>query len=93
VIHVVERPGLVAKERAKSRFAELTHMCADGETVSFRGRENLGGFCGAEGSTITEHVHEPGQFTLCDCRHHFVADKVNIFLATSAILGRDRVRA
>src|SRR5713226_6524515 len=43
VVHVVERGGLIAKNGPESCFAELTHMCADGETVSFRSRENLRG--------------------------------------------------
>src|ERR1039458_728790 len=90
---MVERCGPVAKERPKARFTKLPHMCADGETVLFRSRENPRGFPGAEGSTIAEDVHEQGQFALCDRWYHFVADKVNIFLGTSAILGRDRVRS
>ena len=84
---------MVSKQRPEPRFAELPQMCADGETVFFRSRENLRSFSGAEGSMIAEHVHELGKFALRDCRHHFVADQVNIFLGTSAILGRDHVRA
>ena len=41
MIHVVERCGAVAKQRPKPRFAELPQMCADGETMFFRSREDL----------------------------------------------------
>ena len=93
VVHVIERCRLVAKQRPKPRFAELPHMCADGEIVLLRSRKNLRRLSGAEGSAIAEHVHELREFALRDRRHHFVADQVNVFLRTSAILRRDRVRA
>src|SRR5271157_2130270 len=90
---MVERCWPVAEQRPESRFAELAHMCADGEAVLFRSRENPRGFFGAEGSTIAEDVRELREFALCDYGHHFVADDVNIYLRTSAILGWNRVRA
>src|SRR5580658_7149944 len=68
-------------------------MGAYGETVFFRGRENLRRFLGAESSMIAEYVHESGQFSFRNRRHHFVADQVNIFLGKRAILRRDRMRA
>jgi hypothetical protein len=68
-------------------------MCADGEAVFLRSYENLRCFFGTEGTMIAEYVHELRKFAPRDCRHHFVADKVNIFLGTSAILGWNRVRA
>src|SRR5271157_6477986 len=90
---MVERCWLVAKQWPESRFAELSQMGADGEAVLFRCRKNLRRFFRAEGSAITEDIHELSQPALRDCRHHFITDEVNIFLRTPTIFGRDRVRA